>query len=69
MVTRAARLPDAPAGYAPPFGKFSDVHYLWAVKAAYAGVLDGLAGIGPDFDFWAPATRGEVCLLLAALLE
>ena len=32
------------------------------------GCLDGLAGMGPDFDFWASATRGEVCLLLADLL-
>ena len=69
MVTRAAGLPDPPAGYAPPFGEFSTVHYPWAVKAAMAGVLDGLVGMGPGFDFWAPATRAEVCLLLAGLLK
>jgi len=69
MVARAAQLPDPPAGYVPPFGEFSPVHYPWAIKAAAAGVLDGLAGMGPGFDFWVPATRAEVCLLLAGLLE
>ena len=43
-------------------------HYPWARRAAYAGLLDGFVGMGPDFDFWASATRGEVCLLLADLL-
>jgi len=69
MVTRAAHLPDAPPGYMPPFGEFCPTHYPWAVKAAAAGVLDGFVGLGPSFDFWAPATRAEVCLLLADLLE
>ncbi len=69
MVARAARLPDPPTGYTPPFGEFCPDHYPWAAKAAAAGVLDGLADMGPGFDFWAPATRAEVCLLLASLLE
>jgi uncharacterized protein YkwD len=69
MVARAARLPDPPAGYAPPFGEFCPDHYPWAARAAAAGVLDGLVDMGPGFDFWAPATRAEVCLLLAGLLE
>ncbi len=69
MVTRAAGVPDPPVGYAPPFGEFSTVHYPWAVKAAASGVLEGLVGMGSGFDFFAPATRAEVCLLLAGLLE
>ncbi len=69
MVARAATLPDAPAGYAPPFGEFCPTHYPWAAKAAAAGLLDGLVGMCPGFDFWTPATRAEVCLLLAGLLE
>ena len=68
MVARAADLGDPPAGYRPCFGNFSNEHYPWAARAAYAGWLDGLRGMGPDYDFWAPATRGEVCLVLAALL-
>lgn len=69
MVVRAAGLSDPPAGYRPPFNYFSPVHYQWARKAAYAGLLDGLAGLGSGFDFWAPASRGEACLLLANLMR
>jgi hypothetical protein len=68
MVARAADLAEPPAAYKPSFGDFSEQHYPWAARAAYAGWLDGFQGMGPNFDFWAPATRGEVCLLLAALL-
>jgi hypothetical protein len=50
------------------FENFSAAHYPWARRAAYAGLLDGLVGIGPSYDFWATATRGEVCLLLASIL-
>jgi uncharacterized protein YkwD len=69
MVARAAGLADPPAGYLPPFADFSPDHYPWAARAAHAGLLNGLAGMGRGFDFWAPATRAEVCLLLANLLE
>jgi uncharacterized protein YkwD len=69
MVARAAQLPTPPWGYEPPFAKFSPDHYPWAARAAYAGLLDGLFDAGPGFDFWAPATRAEVCLLLSGLLE
>ena len=68
MVARAAELQAPPAGYRPEFSNFSDQHYPWAARAAYAGWLDEFRGMGQDFDFWAPATRGEVCLMLAALL-
>jgi hypothetical protein len=69
MVGRAAGLADPPAEYSPPFADFSDTHYPWARRAAYAGLLDGLQGIGPDYDFWAPATRGEVSAILFSLLH
>ncbi|MBN1630943.1 MAG: S8 family serine peptidase [Thermoleophilia bacterium] len=68
MVARAAGLPEPPAAYTPPFGDFSVAHYPFARKAAYAGLLDGLAEMGPDYGFLAPATRAEVCLLLYGLL-
>ena len=69
MVARAARLNDPPPGYEPPFDDFSPDHYPWAARAAYAGLLDGLVDMGPGFDFWAPATRAEVCLLLSGLCD
>jgi hypothetical protein len=68
MVARAANLAEPPVSYMPPFGDFSVDHYPWARKAAFAGFLNGLQGIGPGYGFWAPATRGEVCQLLYNLL-
>ena len=68
MVARAAGLADPPASYKPSFDDFSAAHYPWARRAAYAGLLDGLQGIGTGYDFWSTATRGEVCLLLANML-
>jgi hypothetical protein len=69
MVARAANLPGPPAGFAPVFADFSPDHYPWARKAASAGLLNGLTGMGPGYDFFAPATRGEVCVLLYNLLH
>jgi uncharacterized protein YkwD len=69
MIARAADLPDPPAGYVTPFGNFSSVHYPWAARADAAGLLDGLSGIGPYFDFWKNATRAELSVLLVNLLE
>jgi subtilisin family serine protease len=69
MVTRAAGLAEPPAGYTPSFSKFSTVHYPYARRAAYAGLLDGLVGMGPGYDFMTQASRGEVCALLYALLK
>jgi len=69
MVTRAAELPEPRFGYSPPFSNFSTTHYSYARRAAYAGLLDGLVGMGSAYAFFAPATRGEVCALLYALLQ
>src|SRR5680860_1436098 len=69
MVARAADLAEPPASYSPTFGNFSATHYPWARRAAYAGLLSGLQGMGPGYDFWAPATRGEGCVVLYNLLH
>jgi hypothetical protein len=67
MVTRGAGLSDPPAGYTPDFTarQFSTYeHYLNARKAAYVKILSDLQGIGPAYNFLAPATRGECAQLL-----
>jgi hypothetical protein len=69
MVSRAASLAEPPADYMPPFPQFDTTHYPFARRAAYAGLLDGLQGIGPTFAFTAQATRGEVCVLLHNVLH
>jgi hypothetical protein len=69
MVVRATQLPEPPAEYLPPFANFSSVHYPYARKAASAGLLDALGAMGLGYDFLAPATRGEVCAILAPLLQ
>lgn len=72
MIARAANLAQTPATYEPPFsaGQFYlDEHYLNARRAAYAGLLEGLVGLGPSYSFSHPATRGEVCQLLYNLLH
>ena len=69
MVARAGGLAEPPADYKPAFPVFSEVHYLPARAAAYAGLLDDLVGMGPGYDFVVPATRGEVCALIYALLQ
>lgn len=68
MVARAAGLPGTAPACRPPFGNFDATHYPWAALAYQADLLEGLAGIGPGYDFWRPATRGEVCQLLSNLL-
>lgn len=72
MVARAANLPDAPGGYTAPFGPgqfYPEEHYLNARKAAYAGLLDGLQGVGLTYNFAGGASRGEVAQVLYNLLE
>jgi len=69
MVARAAGLPDPAADYVPPFPEFPGVHYAFAKRAASAGLLGGLVGMGPDYTFASTATRGEVCALLYDLLQ
>ncbi len=72
MVSRAAALSDPPATYAASFvsTQFSlEEHHRNARKAAHAGILDGLQGLGSSYDFRAPSTRGECAQLLFNLVE
>jgi alpha-tubulin suppressor-like RCC1 family protein len=67
MVVRGAGLADPPATFMPPFtvGQFSlNEHYLNARKAAYAGLLNGLQGVGPGYSFLSAANRGECAQIL-----
>ncbi len=59
MVARAANLVEPPEGYSPPFGQFDNTHFPFARRAAYAGLLDGLLGLGPDYDFLSPGDSGR----------
>jgi alpha-tubulin suppressor-like RCC1 family protein len=72
MIARAVGAIDPPAGYQPGFtaAQFSlQEHYQNARKAAYAGRLDEIQGIGPAYDFRAPATRGECSQLLYEVMR
>jgi hypothetical protein len=72
MVARAADLPEPPSDYVPPFAEgqfYPTEHYQNARKAAYAGLLDGLQGMGPSYNFFAASTRGECAQLLYNLLH
>jgi hypothetical protein len=71
MVARAAGLDEPPAGYAPAFtaAQFSLAdHYNNARRAAYAGLLDGLQGMGAGYPFGGASTRGECAQVLQNLL-
>jgi hypothetical protein len=71
MVTRAAGLGDPPTDYVPPFLAaqfYPNDHYQNARKAAYAGLLDSLQGLGQGYDFFAASSRGECAQLLFNLL-
>jgi hypothetical protein len=71
MVVRAAAISEPPVGYVPPFtaGQFSLVeHFENARRAVHTGLLDGLQGVGPGYEFTAPATRGECAQILHNLL-
>ncbi|MGI5939312.1 MAG: S-layer homology domain-containing protein [Thermoleophilia bacterium] len=72
MVTRAAILPEPPFDHVPSFGSEQfglQEHYLNACKADYHGLLSGIEGLDSEFNFMAPATRGEVCVLLYNLMN
>jgi hypothetical protein len=69
FAARARDLPDPPAGYDPPFGNFSAGYYVLASRAAYAGLLAGLQGMGPNFDFFQNASRGECAQVLHNILQ
>ncbi len=67
MVARAATLAEPPVDYSPPFvaSQFSLAeHYANARRAAYAGLLEGLQGLGGGYDFGGASTRGECAQIL-----
>lgn len=71
MVTRPMQFLDPPSTYSPPFVEQQFTlkeHFENARKAAHAGLLDGLEGIGSAYDFQADATRGECVRLLYNLV-
>ena len=72
MIVRAAHVPDIPPYYLPAFGSgqfYPSEHYFNARKADWVGLLNKMEALGPDFDFFLPATRGEVAALLYNLLN
>ncbi|MHB8870115.1 MAG: S-layer homology domain-containing protein [Thermoleophilia bacterium] len=66
--TGSAVLAAPPAGYAGSLGDFDPAHTENMRVAEFNGLLDGLAGFGPAWDPWAPATRGEVAQVLANVM-
>jgi len=70
MAVRGARsrlpgtLADPPAVFTGTLGTFDATHGPFMRAAQAAGLLDGLTGFGPDWDPWAPASRGEVAQIL-----
>lgn len=72
MVTRGAGTSEPPIGFTPDFSPaqfYPNEHYLNARKAAHAGLLESLQGLGPNYDFFLPASRGECAQLLFNLLS
>jgi hypothetical protein len=72
MAVRAAKLPEPPADFIPPFtiGQFyPEEHYVNARKAASAGLLEGVQAVDFAYNFVIPATRGEVAVMLYNLLN
>jgi Subtilase family/S-layer homology domain len=66
---RPGFLEAPPIGFLPSFGRFSSAHDGAAAGAYWNGLLQGLQGMGPGYDMWRPATRGEVAQILAPLLS
>jgi len=72
MVTRAANVPEPPAGYVPNFTPdqfYPSEHYVNARRAAYAGLLKDLSFVDPRYSFYESATRAQVCVILYNLLQ
>ena len=70
MVVSAAGLPTRQSTTHRLFrpDSFCRVHLPYARKAAYAGLLEGLQGMGASYDFFASSSRGECAQLLYNLL-
>ncbi len=61
---RPGSLTSPPSDYAGSVPAFSPVHSPNMRLAEYNGLLDGLVGLGPSWDAWASASRGEVAQML-----
>ena len=71
MIARAADAPAPPASFVAPFksSQFAtSEHYQNARRAAYAGLLENLQGIGLTYDFKTASSRGECAHLLSNLI-
>jgi len=68
IAVRPGFLEAPPLGFLPTFGRFSPAHDAAAAGAYWNGLLQGLQGMGPGYDMWRSATRGEVAEILAPLL-
>jgi uncharacterized protein YjdB len=69
MVVRSAGTKLTKAAGKTPF-TFNDYSHGANVKKAYAnGLLTGLQGLGKNYNFYAPATRGEVAVILYNLSQ
>lgn len=66
---RPGFLEAPPLGFLPTFGRFSLAHDGAAAGAYWNGLLQGLQGMGPGYDMWRSATRGEVAEIIAPLLS
>jgi hypothetical protein len=65
---RAGALDAPPSGYEASYAPFSQAHDYTAAKATFNGLLDRLVAVGPWYDPWRPAYRGEVAAMLAPLV-
>ena len=75
MIVRAAQnelpagtLATPPAGYTGTVPDFGGVHAPNVRVGEFNGLLDGLVGLGPSWDPFKAASRGEVAQMLANLI-
>lgn len=59
-------LPAVPAGWVGHLTFTDPTHGGYMRQADYLGILDGIVGLGPGWNPWAPATRAEVAEILWA---
>ncbi len=59
-------LPAVPAGWVGHLTFTDPTHGGYMRQADYLGILDGIVGLGPGWNPWAPATRAEVAQILWA---
>jgi hypothetical protein len=56
-----------PLGWTGTLGMFDPVHGPTMRMAEWYGCLEGVAGFGPGWDPWAPATRAEVAQIICGV--